>query len=86
MLLSPILVIRADARTSAFGTGSCQALLPAVVVQLKDWKVSPDLFPVEASADTQQLISTAVKAAVGAWGALAAAVQGQPAAFVVSMP
>jgi hypothetical protein len=44
-------------------------------VQLKDWKVSPDLFPVEASQDTIQLISTAIKAAVSAWGAHAAAMQ-----------
>jgi preprotein translocase subunit SecA len=60
-----------------------ESLLPQVVSQveganpvsgsrnagrIKDWKVSPDLFPVEASDDAKQLISSAVKAAVGAWG------------------
>ena len=43
--------------------------ISTVAVQLKDWKVSPDLFPVEASDSAQQLISTAVNAAVSAWGA-----------------
>lgn len=36
--------------------------------QLKDWKVSPDLFPVEASEDAKKLISAAVKAAASDWG------------------
>lgn len=48
--------------------------------------MSPDLFPVEASAESKQLINAAVKAAVSAWGALqllchhySASVQSAPA-------
>ena len=39
-----------------------------VCPQMKTWKVSPDLFPVELSSATQSAATAAVEAAVAMWG------------------
>ncbi len=61
---------------------------PAITLtlQLKDWKTSPDLFPVDVSAKAKGLIDAAVKACVKDWGELAPSLVPQlPPSMTISL-
>lgn len=49
-----------------FVTLSGSIFYPAA--QVKDWRVSPDLYPTQASEEAEALVEAAVKSAEGAWG------------------
>ena len=47
---------------------SCERTAGLAYVQIRTWKVSPDLFPVDLSPAAQSAATAAVEAAVAAWG------------------